>query len=147
MQARPSSLQRIKRFEEQVNEKVVVGVESAAALLGLSKGNVFPLTYIHPSTLTLLNTGDTDAERVSLPTGWTQVVISLDGVSVTSPEQTIIDLLKLNRDPQTIVESMEFYYHTVAGGSWGPLRELAEQNGVVDVSDSFVEDALDQASH
>jgi hypothetical protein len=125
--------------------QVTLGVESAASYLGISPTFGLPLTLL---SVTPLDVQGLNATVVIVP-DINLANALIDGqVKITSIEQTIIDLIRFDRDPQTITESMCYYYYSHGEEeSWEDLPNLSESYGVLKELESYYEDAIDHALH
>jgi hypothetical protein len=123
--------------------QVTLGVESAASYLGISPTFGLPLTLL---STTPLDVQGLNATVVLVPDINLANAIIYGQVTITSIEQTIIDLIRLDRDPQTITESLCDYYYS-HGESWGDLPSLASTYGALKGLESYYEDALAHAEN
>ena len=65
---------------------------------------------------------------------------------VTEPERTLVDMIKLDCDPQTINESVSYFY-SIHGNDWTRLNALGEREGILEELQSYYEDAIDHIRH
>lgn len=140
-------MQVLTSLRTQLEDPLVIGVETASKLNSLSPVSLYPLRLLS-TTQKPLNVPDTELIIVSdivLDGAWDYC-----GALITSPEQTIIDLIRFDRDPQTITESLcEYYYSSkhCPQDTWGNLPSLMERWGLLSDFESYIEDALDHAKH
>lgn len=132
----------VNSLRSTLGDNFIICLESSASLLGLSDGDVLPLT--------IYSTEPTDLENVevilveTLDRTETQVI---DGLTCTNTTRTLIELLDQSRDPQTIVESLCSYYYNISNQNWEILETLAEENDVLEELESYMEDAIDHANN
>lgn len=140
---RNSLLDVIRNLREELGGNFVIGVDSASRLLGLSPNSGLPLTIL-----------STEPVEISTPDVEVVVVDNINltnsriiyGVTVTGIEQTICDMLLYDRNSQTIVEALCYYYYSVGEEeSWGNLPQIAEEYGVLEELESYMDDAIDHA--
>lgn len=126
------------------SEPLVVGLESASSILGLSQNWVFPLTILSKNELTLDNsTMNVPYELVVAPDMADSAAILRAGIPVTGTAQTIIDMIRYDRDPQTITEAISSVMFSTVNEDvdLNSLRDLADVHGVLDELESYVPDA------
>jgi hypothetical protein len=135
----------VENLRNEIGNGFVIGVDSASRLLGLSPNKGLPLTILSTQPLTVTTP---DVEVVIVENIVLDNAESSYGAIVTSVEQTICDMLRYERNPQTIVEAMcHYYYSHGEPDTWGSLRQIAEDHGVLDAFEDYIEDALAHAEN
>ena len=135
----------IDRVKEELKDNFIIRAESSATALGLANTKGLPLKVYTPMKINIPNV---EAEVVrNIETYFKSVVSLLDRVSCTNAETTIIEMLKEDADPQTIVESMCHYFFSIQDETWGILPELAKEAGVLGEFLRYTDDAIEQAYH
>lgn len=136
----------VSSLKLSLSAPIVIGVESAAGFQGLSPVLRYPLTILSLTPIVVPDSAKiVIVSDIVLDAAWEYC-----GALITSPEQTIIDLIRFDRDPQTITESLcEYYYSSkhCPPDTWGVLPSLMERWGLLSDFESYIEDALDHAKH
>lgn len=134
----------IGRIRDQFGEQFILGVDTAASLLGLTNVYEFPITVITSDTnFNFPEDVRIEVIAVTEPIDSPQLV-TVDGFLCTNIERTLRDLLTYDRDPQVVCESLSYYYYSVGvQESWGELPRLAESLGLLDEFNSYIDDAIE----
>lgn len=133
----------LMEVRSRLKDNFIVCMESSASMLGITNAGVLPLSIYTTENITI-----EDVEVYNVPSLNSLAVLDRKGIKITNEEQTIIDMLKEYADPQTITESMCYYYYSIGEEeSWGRLPDLAKQNGVLEEFNSYTEDAIEHAFH
>lgn len=144
MISRGSFYEVLEVLNKEFNGHFLIGVDTSARMLSLTTVREFPISilttssalegYTHPNvevvdTLSIISDSD---------------ITTLNGFRCTNIERTIIDLLRYDRNPQVIVESLSHYYHSVGTTeSWEELPNLMRREGVYSKFETYIEDAED----
>lgn len=84
----------------------ILSLESAADMLGLSNGPLRNKITVY----SVENIVDEDIECIKVDNYDNIKYLDAEGIFITTKEQTLIDILKYDRDMQTILESLSNYY-------------------------------------
>lgn len=134
----------ITEIEGIIGEEVVLGVETSANLLGLSGVVSYPITVVTNSNEIYDELNEMEHVEAIILTNplVNSEIVTLGRYRCTSVERTILDLLRYDRNPQVIVESLAYYYHSVGvPEDWGNLPNLMRHNNLYEEFDSYIEDA------
>ena len=144
MITRESFYEVLELLNEDYEGNYVLGVDISARLLGLTNVFEFPITVLATSDA-LADFSHPNIEvvdTVSRPQN-TEITI-VNGYRCTNVERTLVDLLRYERNPQVIVESLAYYFHSIGTPEdWGNLPHVMRQNGVYEDFETYIEDAED----
>lgn len=118
-----------------------LGVESAASYHGISPTWGLPLTILSTEPL---DVAGLPVEVVIVPDIELAGSVQHGTATVTGVEQTIVDMLRFDRSPQTIVESLCDYYFS-RNNTWGTLPEVASRFNILEDLESYYDDAIEHA--
>ena len=133
---------KIMELGKLLNKEFIVCLETSASLHGLCNTSGYPVRIYATKEI---NLPDVKVEVIESIGVYKDKLHKVDGYLFTNVETTIMEMLKKDGDPQTINESLCFYYYSVQAESWGILPKLAEEYGVLDYFNSFKEDAIEHA--
>ena len=114
----------------------ILAYETAADFLGINEGLAYQRGSLTVYSLKELNIQDVDCILVSSFNDIKFEVVR--GIRVTTAEQTIIDLLRHNRDDQVIQEAMSYWYETHNQS----FDNLNIPDDIRDIFNSYVDDAI-----
>ncbi len=118
----------------------IVGLVTAASLLGQCTSWGVPVELITTNTSPVAGA----VVHVQVPDR-TRRLVSINGYRVTSPEDTIADLIMTDASPQFLCEALEDWYTTEQGGeieSWGTLDKFMADLGITEDYEYWKELAL-----
>jgi len=111
------------------NVRKVLCTETAASLLNMSTTWGRPFEFFHNSKNIALKSRSgyfAPIYRDELPE---EDIITINGREVTNKSRTICDMLALGSDPQTLCESMAYFY-VDSGYSWDTLLTDVKRHSV-----------------
>lgn len=117
-----------------INQDCIVAFETASDFLGTNKMAYRPRLCVY--SLNELNIPCVECKIVPSYDGLD--IVEIDGLTCTSPSQTIIDLLRYDRDPQVTIEAIADWYFT-HNESYDGL-EIPED--IKEAFDDYAEDAI-----
>lgn len=133
-------------FGDRLSEDIIVSMETAAVLLGMSPSDSIPVTLLYTKRSSFRDREELDGVVVEeLDRRHT---LNIRGFVCANHERAICDMLLYDRDPQVIVEAMCYYYYSYGERrDWGNLRQVASVFNVISQFESYIEDAIEHGRH
>ncbi len=133
----------VTMLREEIGDVFVIGVDMAASLWNLTNVFEYPITILTTEQLTI-NTPN--VEVLIVPSLDENDIVERNGVRCTTVERTLVDLLRYERNPQVVCEALSYYYYNNTFGetdSWKDFPRIAEEEGVLEEFESYIDDAID----
>lgn len=117
---------------------IIVCRETAADMLGLSRGWGLPLTFYSADDKVINSAYIRGICRSNIEE---EYIIQLNGVRYTNVEYTICDMIANDCCEQTIVESLASYYYDHKE-SFDGLKDITHRMGIEEKLEEFTDDAI-----